>query len=161
MNIEIDLGEYTSADAFRGRTAARGIIRRDGKYLMVRGKSGDYKFPGGGTEQGETLTDTLKREIAEETGYSINPESVRFCGITTEKRTVGTEDILVMTSYYYVCETDGNAGERKPDEYEAVWTELSEALHGNRHMADTEHCPWIIREMKVMEYLLSDAGQNS
>lgn len=36
-----------------------------------------YKFPGGGMEEGETLEDTLIREMLEETGYKVKPDSIR------------------------------------------------------------------------------------
>ena len=52
------------------RTAVRGVIHYQNKLLMVRTNEGDYKFPGGGMEEGETDKETLLREITEETGYT-------------------------------------------------------------------------------------------
>ena len=59
------------------RTAVRGIIHFQDKILMVETNRGDYKFPGGGMEPGETEKEALLREITEETGYAevnIGPE---------------------------------------------------------------------------------------
>ena len=42
------------------RTAVRGVIHYQNKILMVQTNRGDYKFPGGGMEEGETE----KRNIA-------------------------------------------------------------------------------------------------
>ena len=52
------------------RTAVRGVIHYQNKILMVQTNRGDYKFPGGGMEEGETEKETLLREITEETGYT-------------------------------------------------------------------------------------------
>ena len=66
--IKIDLQDYKEGGSVFRRVAVRGIIERDGKYLIIHSKYGDYKFPGGGMEQGEPLEQTLEREIKEETG---------------------------------------------------------------------------------------------
>lgn len=71
-----NLGDDTEEGSVYKRLAARGIIRRNDKYLAIYGKYGDYKFPGGGREAGEELADTLIREVQEETGYRMIPESI-------------------------------------------------------------------------------------
>lgn len=49
------------------REAVRGIIKHENKLLMVySSKDGDYKFPGGGVDVGETHEEALVREIREE-----------------------------------------------------------------------------------------------
>ena len=51
------------------REAVRGIILNGKKLLMIySSKDGDYKFPGGGVELGETYEETLVREVKEESG---------------------------------------------------------------------------------------------
>ncbi|MBI6015060.1 NUDIX domain-containing protein, partial [Clostridium perfringens] len=40
--------------------------------LLDISNRGDYKFPGGGVEKGETPEETLRREVQEETGYILN-----------------------------------------------------------------------------------------
>ena len=48
------------------REAVRGVIFCEGKLLMVYSTvNGDYKFPGGGVDAGETHLDALRREISE------------------------------------------------------------------------------------------------
>ena len=42
------------------RVAARGIIRRAGRLLLVHTDAGDYKFPGGGVERSEEHTTELQ-----------------------------------------------------------------------------------------------------
>ena len=59
------------------RLAVRAVILRSGRLLMVNaypdGRSDLWCAPGGGVESGASLTDNLRREVAEETGLSIAP----------------------------------------------------------------------------------------
>jgi ADP-ribose pyrophosphatase YjhB (NUDIX family) len=58
------------------RSAARALVIKDGKVLLVkyRDERGDfYTMPGGGQNQYETLTDAVIRECREETGYAVRP----------------------------------------------------------------------------------------
>jgi len=57
------------------RTAARALIIRDRKLLLVKNKDNDgdwYMLPGGGQIKNHTLAETLHRECLEETGYKIS-----------------------------------------------------------------------------------------
>ena len=162
MDIVIDLKNYTKNDTFFNRTAARGIIRRDDKYLMIKSKYGDYKFPGGGVEEGEALTDTLVREVREETGYIVKPETVKLYGTALEKRAGETADVMIMKSHYYMCDVTDVVTDRELDDYEAeygyniIWITLKDAADKNRMVSDLEKCPWVIRDTKVMEYLMEN-----
>lgn len=56
---------------------AAGLIRRNGRYLIARRKSGTHlagfwEFPGGKRETGESLTECLQRELFEELGIRID-----------------------------------------------------------------------------------------
>lgn len=86
------------------RTAVRGVIHYQNKILMVQTNCGDYKFPGGGMEEGETEKETLLREITEETGYTDIHIGVKI-GETFEQN-IDTEDpnsYFQMKSCYYEC----------------------------------------------------------
>ena len=57
--------------------AVSAAIVRDGKILLVRRARppahGLFSLPGGIVETGETLTEAVRREVAEETGLAIEP----------------------------------------------------------------------------------------
>ena len=60
------------------RIAARAIILHEGRLLLVNawpgGRSDLWCAPGGGVERGQSLPETLVREVAEETGLRIAVE---------------------------------------------------------------------------------------
>lgn len=53
------------------RHAVRAVILDEDRILMVQSNKGDYKFPGGGIEKGESPEEALVREVLEETGYRV------------------------------------------------------------------------------------------
>ena len=56
-----------------------GVCFQDGKLLCIEKTRGPYQhrydLPGGSQELGEGLTETLKREVLEETGYALSDYS--------------------------------------------------------------------------------------
>lgn len=56
-----------------------GVCLKDGKLLCIEKTRGPYQnrfdLPGGSQEPGEGLTETLKREVLEETGYTLSSYS--------------------------------------------------------------------------------------
>ena len=69
-------GENRIIPHSKERACARGIVVSDGKILLSYvPKSDFYMTPGGGLEKGETLFECCIREIAEETGYIVEPQA--------------------------------------------------------------------------------------
>jgi 8-oxo-dGTP diphosphatase len=55
-------------------SVAAAVVRDDGKMLAIKRRdNGHWEPPGGVLETGESLTDALVREVAEETGYTVSP----------------------------------------------------------------------------------------
>lgn len=58
------------------RNSAKALIIKDGKMLAMKQDDNDeviYILPGGSQNAGETLTDAVKREVAEEIGIDVEP----------------------------------------------------------------------------------------
>ena len=128
------------------RTAVRGVIHYQNKLLMVRTNEGDYKFPGGGMEEGETDKETLLREITEETGYTDIHIGLQI-GKAFEQN-IDTEDpsqYFQMESRYYECWLmSDHRAESAMDGYEEKlgfapeFVTVEEAYRSNRKLLDRE-----------------------
>lgn len=59
-------------------TSVRCLLFQDDSILVVSNREGRHILPGGRREAGETFEQTLRREVAEETGWSI--ESISRLG---------------------------------------------------------------------------------
>lgn len=166
--LELDLKNYKADGTVFNRKAVRAIISRkrdDGEteLLMIHGKYGDYKFPGGGAEEGEKTLETLYREVLEESGYEVQRKSEEEYIHLIEKRATETKDILEMENYYYFCEISGVQKEQNLDEYEkdyeykTIWITPTEAIAKNESVEDFEKIPWIKREAMVLREFIKDS----
>lgn len=57
------------------------VINDNGEFLLVRPhgyREGEWTLAGGGVEDGETLHEAMRREIAEELGLSLEEELERL-----------------------------------------------------------------------------------
>lgn len=115
----IDTHDYDPNGTRLVRPSVRGIVIREGKVLLMHSLKYDYyKFPGGGMEPGESQTDTLLREVAEESGFSVVPGSVREYGLVHRITGGDVSDIFDQENFYYLCETAEAVGQTL-DDYEA------------------------------------------
>lgn len=159
--LTIDLQNYPADAAVYRRTAVRGIIRRGDKFLLIYSqKYGDCKFAGGGVEQGETLTDTLIREVREEAGRDVIPDTVREALLVKERRMGARGDVVFMDSHYYFCEVSDTVHPQqlvdyeREEGYEVVWLTLAEAIARNEQVMGHPQTPWVLRETTVMRELM-------
>ncbi|MFZ1258599.1 MAG: NUDIX domain-containing protein [Candidatus Saccharimonas sp.] len=83
-----DLSIYDDADRDISwtRRAARAVLTNEHGEIAVMHftKTGSYKLPGGGIDDGEEIVNALHREILEETGYKIT--DIQKLGIVEEDR---------------------------------------------------------------------------
>jgi L-amino acid N-acyltransferase YncA/8-oxo-dGTP pyrophosphatase MutT (NUDIX family) len=162
----IDRQDYTPGGSIFHRIAVRGLIRSHDTYALIHSKKyREYKFPGGGRKEGETLKDTLIREVKEETGLTVIPDSFQIVGYAKEMRAGEYEDIMEMISYYCTCQVEDKIEEQNLDDYEAdygyslEYVTLKDAICNNEGITDTTNIPWIDRDTAIMRLLLSGGDQ--
>ena len=118
--FDIDLHDYPEDGVRSVRPSYRAIIIRDGKIYMVHSLKYDYyKFPGGGREEGESPIDTVIREVSEEAGLTVIPETVREFGRVHRVQKGLFEDIFDQENFYYLCTVTDGSTEQRLDSYEA------------------------------------------
>ena len=76
--FEIDLKDYEGCTKVFRRPSARAVILKGDKIALVYATEEKYyKFPGGGIHEDEDKKEALIREVREETGLNVIPESIR------------------------------------------------------------------------------------
>ncbi|GAP09217.1 ADP-ribose pyrophosphatase [Bellilinea caldifistulae] len=146
------------------REAVRGVIRDGRRLLMIYSRvNTDYKFPGGGRKDGESLTETLRREVEEECGATITDIDT-FLGrvIEYDLPYENGYQLFCMTSYYYLCRISDQYKPLDLDDYEQrlgfqpVWVDIEDALRANRAVLNNRFSnipKWTARETRVLEFL--------
>jgi len=138
--------------------AVRGIVRRNYKILLIQSSLKDVRFPGGGIDAGESIEEALKREIKEESGYTVD-KIARHRGYIEEWTDAfeSDEHVFAMRSDFYAVTIKERQDALRLDDYEAqlgfhpVWMTIEEALQANRV------CPfpkrWTKRDSKILGWL--------
>ncbi len=143
------------------RVAVRGIIFIDGKLLMIENSFGETKLPGGGIEADEDDYTALLREVKEETGFDVIPESIVPFGEIEEKRLSVKEPMIWhQISRLYFCEVyPGQSpckytdNEKKYGFRQVLYT-LEEALEKNYAMLEREgKQAWNQREYETLQLI--------
>lgn len=143
------------------RVAVRGIIFIDGKLLMIENSFGEAKLPGGGIEDDEDDCQALVREVKEETGFDVIPESIVPFGEIEEKRLSVKEPMIWhQISRLYFCEVYPGQGACKYTENEKkykfrqVLYTIEEALEKNHAMLEREgKQAWNQREYETLQLI--------
>ena len=161
MKIVLDMQNYNENLEEIRREAVRAIIVSEGKLLMIEDSNGNVKFPGGGKENNETDIQTLFRETMEETGFTVNIDSVCMCLEIEEKR-LSSREMMIWHQYnrYYVCNVQGPQGNctysenEKRNGYHQIWCDLDAALlRMNDHATDSLHINHLDREYIALLFL--------
>lgn len=129
--------------------------------MILSANVGDYKFPGGGVQPGETHEQALAREVAEECGMTLLHMGEEIGSVIEYNHDTETGfDTFKMTSHYYRCQVTDGSGVQRLDEYERdlgftpVWVEIEETIRANKSLNGKVNAPkWLRREIFVLEYL--------
>ncbi len=120
--FEIDLKDYDTGDMVFSRPSARGIIFLNGKIALVYSeKENYYKFPGGGIDPKEDKKEALIREVKEEVGMIVKPNSIFEFGsvMRRQKSLVTPHTIFEQENFYFTCEVEDKIVKQNLDLYEA------------------------------------------
>lgn len=118
------------------RNSAKALVVHNGKILVNRcvSRFGEYyALPGGGQRTGEMLHETVRRELLEETGYSVVP--LRLSGIY-ERICEGRSDNNGHKIYFiFLCKLS-NEERKKPTETDRFqigmeWIDIHEIKRRN------------------------------
>ena len=164
--FEIDKKDYGGCTHTFARDSARSIIIKNGKIAMIHSLKYDYyKFPGGGIEPGESATDALIRETAEEAGLTVIPDSIRDYGCVhrIQTSTAKEDEYFVQDNYYFLCDVEEGIKQQKLDGYESdehftlKYVKPETAILSNRTKDHGPKDPVMLeREARVLEILLSE-----
>ena len=162
----IDLKDHNSNGKKFYRPSVRGIIfDHDGNVAMIYSRKYHfYKFPGGGIESGETHIETLAREIKEEIGMTLIPNSVKEFGEVLKIQNgdeSGKDTIHIQQNFYYTCKVEDEIGSQELDDGEKAldfvlkFVPIEEAIAANSAFEsnDTFKKQMAEREKRVLEIL--------
>lgn len=120
-----------------------GICFENGKLLCIEKTRGPYQhrfdLPGGSQEPGEGLTGTLKREVLEETGYSLSSYSnPRIYDVMVQEEGKGFSVHHIMAFYDIVLDLERSQKslpqevfDGSNDSANAIWLNLEEITEEN------------------------------
>lgn len=162
--FEIDLKDYDGCTKVFRRPSVRGIIFKKNKIAMVYATNEKYyKFPGGGMHEDEDKKEALLREVKEEVGLSVIPESITEFGsvLRRQKSDLDPDTVFEQENFYFLCETEDEPGEQNLDDYEAEagfelsYVDIDEAIkvNGEYRSGNFFNEVMIDRERRVLELI--------
>ena len=111
----------------------------------------------------EDKKEALIREVREETGLNVIPESIREYGsvLRKQKSEKADDTVFEQENYYYLCETEDICGAQDLDEYEKdagfmlVYADIDEAIKTNSLFTSDSKADEIMidRERRVLEMI--------
>jgi 8-oxo-dGTP diphosphatase len=124
MNQEPTFGNFDPEVDYRRRAGAYAVIfDEQGRFASVKARRGFF-LPGGGIETGESLEETLAREVREECAHEVKVGRFLGSAIQYHRESDGSRHWEFHCSYF--AAEFGSPLDNEP-EHELIWLELSEA----------------------------------
>jgi 8-oxo-dGTP diphosphatase len=97
------------------------VTNSHGQVLMINSpRYGDWEFPGGQVEEGETIPHALEREVLEETGIIVQVKSLVGIYSNTRKPSIVNMD--------FICECVSGEPRASVESMQVKWVDREEAL---------------------------------
>lgn len=152
------------------REAVRAVAVDDlGRILLLHSRvGGDYKFPGGGVEEGEDPRAALARELDEECGSDLLAMGELLVSVVERRAAREAPAVFQMRSRYYQVAVGTTHRTQRLEEYEAalglrpVWVSPAAAIAANESaLAGPDPAPWVDRELRVLRWLHRPSGRQA
>lgn len=137
--LVLDSKNYDASMPVIEKYSVRALICKNGQYAMQLSGKGEYKLPGGCVEAGEDFIEALGREIQEEVGLVMIPDSVREIGEITEMRLDvfdSGKKYVCHSLFYHVDVEDRTVPTNMTDSeiakgFHPVWADLDTMIEKN------------------------------
>ncbi|NLG02558.1 MAG: NUDIX domain-containing protein [Clostridia bacterium] len=157
----IDMHNYQDCTKVFECYHSRAVICVDGQYAMQISSIGEYRFPGGRLEEGESPRQALIREVKEETGLLVCPDSIQEIGEVVELRKdpFASDTKYICHNYYYKCKVKEETGDPCLSEKEKrmglrlTWGSITDMIQKNRNLNLPEER---IRDTLFMERIINN-----
>ena len=133
------------------RVGVYGICVRDGKILVIEKRRGPYRgrydLPGGKIESGESLFETIRREVLEETGFSVeSAESLGLCEFLVPWNSPGGEYLHHISLFFAITihstPPTNLASFDGQDSAGSAWIPIDQCTEGNVSPLVTQAVRW-------------------
>ena len=114
--------QYTvPVDELNIRVGVYAVIIEDNKILLTRQWDG-YSLIGGGVEKGETIEESIVREVKEETGLTVTPDKIIHQATTFFKRNAEAQANQSIQLYFTHSQIHGQINNDSITDSEKTYT---------------------------------------